>query len=196
MEHLERVVAEWSQDDRARALLYAYSRPLGPYRIAPRIVSVANPSAGADFSIPVAGQLTNNVVWVPLVLNALLTTSSTVANRATRLTLAYQDTTMQVAPVAANVTASSVGYQVWQRDGGIGNNFNAIANIMPKLPMPPGSTLAASTNNIQTGDQWSLINLYVLEIQQLPPAVLEEEAAELLAGSPKFETAPGSWLSL
>lgn len=193
----ERDVREWTPEEQREALLYGYNRQFGPYGMALRIVTVANPSAGADFTITLAGQLTQNVVWIPMSLSATLTASATAANRVPRITLTTGGNTVMIGPSSAVVTASQVGNIAWMRGGAFANaNSNALGSVLAQCAIPPGATIQSVTSNVQSGDQWSAIALYVLEISQRPPEVILEQVGEIMAGSPAFENYPAAWLGL
>ena len=190
----EHEVSELPLDERARALLYMYGRTNGQLSITPRVVAVAQPAAGADWTVTVAGARTQNVLWIVQSIRAQLVTSATVANRNPRLTLTVAGSEVYRVSATTNQAAGVTNVYTWSEGinyataggsvtfEGLGRCFRAV---------PTGSVIATLTNNIDTADQWSAINMLVLEVTQKPADWLEQEVAELLAGSPKFENYPG-----
>lgn len=121
---------------------------------------VANPAAGADWSITVpAGS-----IWRVLVIRAVLTASATVATRVPILQVkdAAGNTIFDVPP-AATLAAGGGANMNWSAGANsiVSNNSRFMQGLPMGMILPEGAVISSSTVAIQTGDQWSAINLLV-----------------------------------
>lgn len=180
-------------------LLYAYLRNYGQVNRQPRVVTVANPSAGSDWTTTVqsAGG-SGNVLWVPLAITAKLVTSAVVANRQSRIGFTLNGSEYARVYLGANETATSTLTFAGIRGGGILNvgSPSGQQSALPMMPVLPGTAIASTTVNIDVGDQWSAIVLYVLELTQSDPGYLTDQVQAIRDGSPYFESYPGVELGL
>lgn len=134
----------------------------GPGNI--RVMTVANPGAGADWSLSV----TLNARWRIRSANALLTTSATVANRLPQIRLQHLSNVIWLGPPSQAVPASTAANVS-------SSNAQVSATTVPTvvncaLPSEPtllgnGATTSVSsvTANIQAADQWSNIAVEIEE---------------------------------
>lgn len=127
---------------------------------------VANPAAGADWSVTVpTGQ-----IWRVRSIFAQLVSSATVANRQPFL---------QIKDAGGNFlflldwgtaqTASLTSSYTWGGSCPLVNNGTSIfvGPIPQDMVLAEGSTISASTASIQTGDQWQKVCLLVEQAQAL-----------------------------
>lgn len=122
---------------------------------------VAQPAAGADWVATVP----TGVVWRVRCADFLLTTSSAVANRLVRLR--FKDaagnvlhTTQPTTAIAASQTNQEMVFAPLVTIAGP-NNSPAQAPYPAWLTLPEGATIGSNTIALQTGDQFSSINLLV-----------------------------------
>jgi hypothetical protein len=140
------------------------SPPEGPGRL--RTVNVANPAAGADWSVTVQA----NCRWRIASLLATFTASATVANRVPIIRLRDVTNAVDLGRFVAP-TAITAGLAFFMTAApGIVNQITSGNDIAIPLPQPiimsgqlPVNGLFVSTAGIQVGDQWSSINLTIEE---------------------------------
>lgn len=132
--------------------------------VVPRIVTVASPAAGADWSVNVPG----GMVWQVQAIAATLVTSVVVANRFAALLVGDGTTTPIRLGGAPAIVASLTTRFCWLRDYGhsiTASNPSGITIAWPVIPILGGWTISSSTLAIDVGDQWSAISLFVFEVQ-------------------------------
>ena len=124
-------------------------------------MSVAAPAAGANWSVTV----TANDEWNLRSAICTLTTSATVATRSLVLQVLDRasDVVMEL-PVGGTLAASSASDFCWVSLAGSTTTGNNAAGqvgygVLPDGWFPPGWSVRVSTNNLQTGDQYSAIYL-------------------------------------
>jgi len=127
-----------------------------------RVVTVANPLAGADFSI----QPSPFTRWQILYLNAQLLTAVAVANR--QVTLQIQDAG-SVPCFIGQAQANQVATTTVQYSAASGQINTVLIPTDQSIPLPQPALLNVSqflksvTTNIQAADQWSNIRIVVME---------------------------------
>lgn len=124
---------------------------------------VTNPGAGADWFVVVQ----SNVRWRIRSILATLTTNATVANRQVTVFASQGGTKFFVGPAVQNIPAGTVA-QVTAM--GV-SPVVAADTTKVMIPLPPDliltgtagfvQTLGVLTGNIQAGDQWSAIQVFV-----------------------------------
>jgi len=126
-----------------------------------RVVTVANPAAGADWSETVPA----GVTWQLLAVNATLTTSSAVANRDVTLvaTDASSDVLWQSSPGLNQGASTALGYAFFQGNSIAASLVAYLATLPIAMRLLAGFIIKTSTANIQAADQWSAIVLTVEE---------------------------------
>lgn len=150
--------------------------------VIPRLIPVASPAAGAEWTVPVQ----SSTVWLVQAVNARLVTSATVANRSPRLQISDGSSTIVLAGASAVEAASGSVLHVWARGlAGFNNSTSGgvLPQSLPAIPLLGGWSLGTLTSSIDAGDQWSGIFLYVLEIEQTPYDVEVQRDLAQLAGS-------------
>lgn len=130
-----------------------------PWRRYLRTVQVPAPAAGADWSLAVPAGSVYGLISV----QASLTTSATVADRAPRLQLTDGDAIYLDLPPQAVQAASLTGRFAWVQGMSTYGSAGGQVVGMPALLLQPGWTLGTSTDNIDTTDQWSAVELLILE---------------------------------
>lgn len=135
--------------------------------VIPRVIPVASPIAGADWSITVPG----GVMWHVMSIGTLFTPSAVVANRSPTLRLKDADGLALAGVGVANVIAASGTTRIfWEK--GVGS-FNAIGIMSSPLPTAfqfalAGWTISTTTSAIDATDAWSQIVVNVMEIIETP----------------------------
>jgi len=135
--------------------------PLSPLQISGNMgrVGIANPAAGAEFSITIpAGEY-----WKINQIYATLTTDATVASRRPVLALRDIAGTQTRIPSAADITAGQAAKLHWFKGAGVINDATGLYQSMPfpmELLLSPGYIILSATANIQAADQWSAISIY------------------------------------
>jgi len=126
-----------------------------------KVVTVANPAAGANFSQTVPA----NKIWEIQTIHFHLVTSATVASRYPSITI-DDGTTMfgeitvnQVVP--ENATREFTFAMYIQQ---VGNFFNRMSAPLPLLVLNAGARITSSVGSLLAGDQISAIAIYVKEI--------------------------------
>jgi hypothetical protein len=123
------------------------------------LVQVANPGAGADWSMAVPFNIRRRILSV----NAQLATSATVANRIVEmrhlsgLNILANGTPNQVVVAGATVQVTGTSSLLTA----VANVADVLVSIPSTLILQPGQSFNSNTINIQAGDQWSNIFLWV-----------------------------------
>lgn len=150
--------------------------------VIPRIITVANPVAGADWSQTV----TSSSIWFVQSVRAQLNTAAAVATRAPALRLTNGEITIWEVLGGSTVAATGVGrYNYTCGLGYSTNDGNSGIHVgaMPEMPILGGWSLQSSTTSIQAADQWSGIQIYVLELEETPYEVELQRDLANLAGN-------------
>lgn len=135
--------------------------------VIPRVIPVADPAIGSDWSLNVPG----GVLWYVESIKARITTSATVASR--RVAIVVTDGSLEVFRVgeAANLTAGVTANYNWLRNvatQGAASFTNGVLRTFPSVPILGGWSIGTSTENMDPNDHYNLIVLYVLEIEERP----------------------------
>lgn len=145
-----------------------YARFLQPqvYALEPyaaiKTVAVANPAAGADWSV----QVPAGVTWEVQAVYGQLATSAVVANRFPVLVItdAASNPLVNANPGGGGQTATQTHKYTWAIDAASNQNTSANPSTpIPDVVLPAGATIASSTLNLDAADQWSAVSLYVVE---------------------------------
>lgn len=143
----------------------------------PRVVRIANPGAGSEWSQAIPGDRE----WQVLTVRGTYTASAAVATRQVRLK--FNDGTRDYW-IVPTVLGENAGEQViygWATELGdvmlptAGDNTVGIP--LPRIVMLPGHRLLSDVRNRQSGDAWTDVSLYVLE---RVPGPLDEPAGTTL----------------
>lgn len=138
-----------------------------------RTVKIADPAAGADWTLKAPG----GTAWRIVSVFAHLVTSAVVGNRQTTLRADDQTRTWfaQEAPavIPANTTIDFCGHT------GAFVPSGSVLTLMWSLPsegllLLPGNRLLVSTANLGVADQWSLITAFADEIPSDNPYISTE----------------------
>lgn len=135
-----------------------------------RIIPIASPAAGNEWSITVPG----GSIWSPIGITYRLVCSAAAANRVSTVAFTDGSTTFgQCSPSVLQVATQSFRYSLWR---GLGQgSVSAGASIqvasLPELWLPSGFTIASLTSAIDVADQYSAVALIVEEILVQPPGV-------------------------
>lgn len=125
----------------------------------PRAVQVPQPAAGADWTITVPA----GVLWRLVSAFGLLATSSAVANRTAVLSIGDGDTEFCRIPATGVQAASLTESYTW----GVGldseNTGPSQSQAIPEYVLHAGAIVKSATANVDVGDQWSAVVLYVIE---------------------------------
>ena len=134
-------------------------------RYSVRTISIANPAAGADWSISVPA----GMQWRLRSVRAQLVSSATVANRAVNLSLKDDAGNVIALLPAPAVQAASLtnSYTFAQGASALSVGTSQSAAAPKDMVLGDSYTIASSTGAIQAGDQWSLIWLQVEESSSL-----------------------------
>lgn len=136
-----------------------------------RVVTIANPAAGAEFTLRTPGES----IWRVLSVRFRFTTDATVAGREVALiaddgTNAYWQTAVDGGQ-AASLGTDYATNQAFNVTGGA-NVFRPLNYPPEGLWLGPGNRLRTSTLNIQAGDQFSAIVAQVQEFHSGPGAII------------------------
>lgn len=126
-----------------------------------KVVTVANPAAGADFSATVpAGKM-----WDSIAVHFHLATAVAVATRVAKITIS-DGTTMfaETRAGATQVASLTYEYTFVPNMQALAEQGLVVGGAMPKVVLNAGSIISSSIYNIQAADQISNIALYVREI--------------------------------
>ena len=122
-----------------------------------------NPAAGADFTVTVPGE----ACWAVFSITATLTTSVAVANRVPVFRITDGTNTLQRYPSPANITASLTTLISLLPELGYTSSAitqNTLTFGLPPLYLVAGQQIAVTTALLDAADQWSGINVTVLEM--------------------------------
>lgn len=128
-----------------------------------RIVNVSEPAVATEWSVAVPA----GVQWRILGGTAALHTDATVANRQPNAIVTIEGVQVSSAVSPATITAGSdVTYtaitDVVVANDTVHNDKQGL--IYPFVFIPQGGTIGTSGSNLQAGDQWSAIALWVEEV--------------------------------
>jgi hypothetical protein len=153
------------------AILASGQNPDGtPYSpngsVTPRVVTVGNPAAGADWSVAVpAGK-----IWALCAIAATFTASAAVATRTPAVALGdgtnFPAQYLAGATGSGGTTASGVTPYFWENgaseNGFVSGSVN-IQTAIGRFSLNSAWVIKTITQGIQAGDQWSAISLLVQE---------------------------------
>lgn len=128
---------------------------------------VSKIAAGSDLSF----QVPVGVIWNVVSLTGTFTASATVASRSMAFFVKDQGGTIVYQYAVATLTASQAGTFTFSEDVVTPATFANNGNFLEPQPhawFPPLWTFGTTTTNIQAGDQWSNVAVWIQEI--LPPA--------------------------
>lgn len=130
------------------------------WRRSRRVVSVAAPAAGSDWSVRVPG----GHVWILEAIGARLTTVTTTMSRVPVLTIG--DGTGDVLEVVPAGTAERDETRrfAWLPDQAGLTGLGGVVSPLPRLVLGPGWSVRVVTLGLQAGDAWSQIRLAVLDL--------------------------------
>lgn len=126
-----------------------------------KTITVANPAAGAEWSITV----TATKIWEVLSISCQLITDATVATR--RIVISFNDGTNEIFKVGSQgtQTASLTNFHSFAENiNSSATHGAAVSTTMPKIVLPAGYKIETKSLSLQAGDQYALITLYVKEI--------------------------------
>ncbi len=132
-----------------------------------KIVTLANPAAGADWRHTCPGNAIHRVVAA----RALLTASAAVANRLPSLVLSDGSDDFAASPVTTAVTAGlAVPISTFPGAPAGGALLTALTVASPTdgWQLLPGWSLRVATVALDVADQWSAIRLWVVEYSTGP----------------------------
>jgi hypothetical protein len=127
------------------------------------VTPAATPAAGADWST----QVPPGRAWRILSICAQFVTSSTAATRSPELRYSQGANTFCSLGAAAGTVASQTAIYTW---AALGTSTSALVTRVtvtegvPNIWLLQGTTIGTTTVNLQAGDQWSAIWLYVDEL--------------------------------
>lgn len=139
---------------------------LEQYEQTPRVVTVANPAAGSDWSLFVPG----GVVWQVQSILTRFNTNATVANRVPAIVIGDGSNNVMRVSGANAATASNTHRYCWMKTFGVSNGpdvSNAMSTSFPDVPIPGGWQIQVVTTGLQAGDAWTEIAFYVVELDPL-----------------------------
>lgn len=152
-----------------------------------RVVPVANPAPGAEWSVTVPA----GAVWWPLAVRSVLTTSATVGTREPALVIAETRDVITI-PVPSGIEASAIGIYEWVVDVSVPGPSTTQVAPLPRIGLPAGWSVRSVTLGLDVADQWSDITLLVTEQMVAAGPVEVAEMAELIvavAGNADSEVA-------
>lgn len=127
---------------------------------------VSKLAAGSDLSF----QVPNGVLWNVVSMTAKFTASAAVASRVINFQVKDQGGAIVYQYAVATVTASQNGTFTFSEDVVTPATFATGGNFLEPMPstwLPPLWTFGTSTTAIDTGDTWTLMNVWVQSY--LPP---------------------------
>lgn len=142
-----------------------------------RIVNVPAPAAGADWAVVVPGGRN----WRIAMGTAQISTSATVTNRAPLALVTDGTETLWEYGNGAELPASQtalVSLASTPPPVGFAAQVLSVLAPFPDAWIPGGFTLGTVTLNLQAGDQWSKISLYVEEYWYDDKGLSDERFAE------------------
>ena len=128
-----------------------------------RVATVANPAAGADWSITVPA----GAQWLLQSVNAQLVTSATAGTRIPSLVITDNAAHVVFTGVASLSQAASLTYTYSWSPGAVASpaGSTSVSGPLPALlRLQPGWVIKTVTQGIQAGDQWSAISLAIQEL--------------------------------
>ena len=140
------------------------TKGVGPFL---QVVQVANPAAGAEFTLKAPGQ----GIWRVMSLAFTLVTSAVVANRRVALLADDQTDVWFAAATTVDLTATlttRVGAYQGAASTGLAGSVLNVPLPNDGLVLMPGYRLRTSTLNIDAGDQYSAIRAEVIEYPEGP----------------------------
>lgn len=144
------------------------------------IQKLANPAAGAEWQDACPGGL----IRQPLSVVCTLTTSATVSNRSPALSATDGSNEYAIQGSASTQAASITNKYGFGFLAGF--QTNVLANLMnsgiPFLILDPGFIFRSVTNNLQVGDQWSLVAIQYFQVLELPARWEQEREQRILDG--------------
>lgn len=145
-----------------------------------RVVKVANPAAGTDWSVAVP----SGVMWRLATGVATFTASAAVANRFPGLSFVTSDGMIFRSPDGNAIAANVVSNRTYVCNG---INAQTINNgqwsevAVPDVWIPSGTLVSSNTTAMDVADQWSNINLYVEELYATDQLLSEWHEREMEA---------------
>lgn len=130
-------------------------------RVTYKVVTVANPGAGLEWTATVpAGKM-----WEVLAINWTFTPDATVGNRYSKLRTSDGTTEMSIIR-ASNVLATGTAYDMMYGNSSSvsGSAAGLIMTQWKPIVLPTGGYIKSQTVSIQAGDAHTNIYLYVKEI--------------------------------
>ena len=128
----------------------------------PRLVTIANPAAGADFTQTVD----TNTIWALQSLQFTFGTDANAATRVIKLTLGQGATVMLTLSrqftQAATLTVT-YGFYPSNADANASPGGQVQGTLPDRYFLVEGDVIASAITNIQVGDAFTLIQLRVLE---------------------------------
>lgn len=128
-----------------------------------RTFPVAQPNVGTDWTVTVPGES----VWGVVSIAATLVTSAVAASRVPTLRVTDGVSTLMRFGCPVNITTGLTTLVSWVAELGYASSAinGATVNIgLPPIIVPAGSVIAVTTTAIDAGDQWSAINLNIVEV--------------------------------
>lgn len=135
--------------------------------VIPRVIPVASPAAGLNFSVTCPG----GALWYPESIVFHFTASAVVATRAVSLQVADADNNIiGIVTSALTVPATNIGFFSFTRTCAA---LSAGANNRSVSPIPMrfllgGWTLGTNVSQIDVGDTFTTIFVTVLEVEERP----------------------------
>jgi hypothetical protein len=134
-----------------------------PAPVVQRVVPIASPAAGADWSVTVPGEST----WALASVSATLVTSAVAGARAPIFTVTDGSSVLwRVAPGTTQATALTVTYS-WLPEMGAPDTTITGGQLQVALPptyLQPGNVFRVATALLDVGDQWSAIVVQAYEV--------------------------------
>jgi len=125
--------------------------------------TIVNPAAGADFLVTVPA----GVTWYVIAVNATLVTSATAATRVPQIQIKDSGGHLLYMESGQSQIASLTGIWSWAPAVPTSQANNvAVVPLPAELYLQGGATIGTTTPNIQAGDQWSNISVYVLQLAE------------------------------
>lgn len=132
--------------------------------VTPRLIKVPNPGANTEISVKVEG----GFIWHLQAVSFTFTTSAAVATRGVALqAFDGSDVVWQVFAPASQVASIAGQYSLLRGFGGTSNiaAINRQAGTLPPIPVLGGQVLRTSTLALDVADAYTLITLYVYQIE-------------------------------
>lgn len=166
----------------------------GRLLIQPRFKKVPNPGVGLDWTLKTdAGRL-----WIPLSIRATFTASAAVLSRNPTFQVGDgTDTFWSIGPAGTQTANQADTYNALRVLGSSTQAGNlGVCNLpLPNIPIIGGQVISSLTVNIDAGDAWTGISVYVLEVRERTPNERAQYMEDLELGRPTTDY-PGLLLSL